>query len=61
MKNLKKLNRKELKKISGGDLIGNVFSYTDEIIQLLDLAVCNVQCTVNGVVQIKILPCNSTC
>jgi hypothetical protein len=72
MKNFKKLNRKELKSISGeglldniGGVIGGLGGVVGGILHdtgvLVSNTLCNVQCVVNGVVHIKLLSCGSTC
>ncbi|KFF21113.1 hypothetical protein IQ37_15545 [Chryseobacterium piperi] len=83
MKNLKKLNRNELKTISGegifdniggvigglGGVVGGVVNGVGTIVGgvvhdtgvLVGTTLCNVQCVVNGVIQIKLLSCGSTC
>ncbi|ASW73473.1 hypothetical protein IQ37_15540 [Chryseobacterium piperi] len=72
MKNLKKLNRDELKTISGNGLldnIGGVIGGLGGVVQgvlhdtsvLVGNTLCNVQCVVNGVIQIKLLACGTAC
>ncbi|MCS3528923.1 bacteriocin-like protein [Chryseobacterium sp. JUb7] len=77
MKNLKKLNRNELKSIEGngllgdlgaglGVLIGGIGATVGGIIvgtfQTAEGLMCKINCTVNGVVDIKILKCdNAAC
>jgi len=77
MKNLKKLNRNDLRSISGGETgtgaqlnivplgqaLGQLFGglFGAGVGAAYNGAVCNVQCTINGVVTIKVLNCGSTC
>ncbi|WP_415327324.1 bacteriocin-like protein [Chryseobacterium sp. MMS23-Vi53] len=65
MKNLKKLDRNELKTINGSglldDLLGTVSGAVTTVVGIVGITVCNVQCMVNGIIQIKLLPCGSTC
>lgn len=78
MKNLKKLDRNELKFISGNGLFdgspfGNIFGPVADlfdtmdnvlgiakIIKTLDNGLCEVQCTLNNVIQVKVINCNAT-
>lgn len=60
MKNLKKLNRKELETINGGNWLDDVIGII-KVVEELEPLLCPVSCLVNGVLQTKLLPCNSTC
>ncbi|WP_415327342.1 bacteriocin-like protein [Chryseobacterium sp. MMS23-Vi53] len=70
MKSLKKLNRNDLKIINGGGLIN--IDYGDAPVNVLGIQIpidgspvlgntCNVVCVVNGIPQVKVLTCGSTC
>lgn len=62
MKNFKKLNRNELKTISGNGLLDNFGSdVLGAAFNTGNSLLCVLQCTVNGVVTAKLLPCKSTC
>lgn len=61
MKNFKKLNRNELKTISGNGLLDNISGAVLEAAFGTGSEVCNVQCIINGIVTIKVLPCRFKC
>lgn len=68
MKNLKKLDRNQLKTISGSGLLDDLVNSLDilnpvvkPIINTVNNVFCTVECISNGVIQIKLLPCESGC
>lgn len=62
MKNFKKLNRHELKTISGNGLLDNFGSdVLEAAFNTGNNLSCILQCTVNGVISVKLLPCKATC
>ncbi|WP_415327323.1 bacteriocin-like protein [Chryseobacterium sp. MMS23-Vi53] len=68
MKNLKKLDRNQLKTISGEGLLDDLIGTLDildpvvkPIVNTVNNVFCTLECITNGVVQIKLLPCGSTC
>jgi hypothetical protein len=70
MKNLKKLNRNELKSISGAGIISDLSNLTGQIGGLITNipavptvvdGLCQVQCVLNGVITLQLLPCGGSC
>jgi|UPI0006488775 hypothetical protein len=68
MKNLKKLNRKDMKTISGNGLLDDITGALDfldplvkPIANTLNNVFCRIECVSNGTIVIKFLPCESSC
>lgn len=68
MKNLKKLNRNEMKSITGSGLLEDItssLSFLDPLVKPIANTVnnvfCRIECVSNGTIVIKFLPCESTC
>ena len=68
MKNIKKLNRNDLKTISGGGLLDDIIGTLDivkpliqPIVNTVNEVLCRIDCISNGVIEVKFLPCESSC